>query len=198
MDCCQSVKPQSKQAITIMEIDYAVTKWINSFAGQLVALDFLIVFAAEWGVFFLIAMIALRWWSTHERGTARYGAVCCGLAVVLGLLSNYLISLFVHRMRPYDSGLTHLIVARSGDPSFPSDHSTVVFAIAFSLLFRRDRYAVLFLIGAILVGFSRIYIGTHYLSDVIGGAGTAFIAALIVFAIYKEESPLNRWVVKML
>jgi undecaprenyl-diphosphatase len=181
-----------------MEFDNAVTKWINSFAGQMVTLDFLIVLVANWGIFLLIAMIALRWWSTHEREIARFGAVRCGLAVALGLLLNYLCSLFVHRIRPYDSGLTNLIVARSGDPSFPSDHSTIVFAIAFSLLLRRDRYAILFLVGAILVGFSRIYIGTHYLSDVFGGAGTAFIAAVVVSAIYKEESRLNKWVVKML
>ena len=35
----------------------------------------------------------------------------------------------MHRIRPYDAGLTHLIVAPSFDWSFPSDHATAAFAI---------------------------------------------------------------------
>jgi hypothetical protein len=76
---------QSSRQREIMEFDNAVTKWINSFAGQMVTLDFLIVLVANWGIFLLIAMIALRWWSTHEREIARFGAVRCGMAVALGL-----------------------------------------------------------------------------------------------------------------
>src|SRR5262249_1926564 len=41
---------------------------------------------------------------------------------------------FVHRLRPYDAGVTHLLIAPSHDPSFPSDHSTAVFSIAFAYL----------------------------------------------------------------
>src|ERR1700730_18461244 len=114
-----------------MEFDAIATKLINSLAGKSATLDLFMVFVAKWGVFLLIATIALRWWSKHDRQMARYGAICCGLATVLGLLLNHLILLFVARIRPYDRGLTNLIVERTGDPSFPSDHSTVVFAIAF-------------------------------------------------------------------
>lgn len=181
-----------------MEFDTAATKLINSLAGKSATLDLLMVLVAKWGVFLLIAIVALRWWSKHDREMARYGAICCGLATTLGLLLNHLILLFVARIRPYNRGVTNLIVERSGDPSFPSDHSTVVFAIAFVLLFRRDRYSIPFLIAAILIGFSRIYIGTHYLSDVVGGAVTAAAAVAIVALLYKEESRVNRALIKIL
>jgi undecaprenyl-diphosphatase len=181
-----------------MGFDPAVTKWINSFAGHSAILDRLIVFLATRGVILLVAIIALRWWPKHDREIARYGAICCGLATALGLCLNHLILLFVDRIRPYDHGLTHLIVERSGDPSFPSDHSTGVFAIAFSLLLRPDRSAIPFLIAAVLVGSSRIYIGTHYLSDVVGGAGMAALAAAMAAKLYKNESRFNRWLVARL
>ena len=181
-----------------MEFDAAATKLINSLTGKSAALDLFMVFVAKWGVFLLIATIALRWWSKHDRAMARYGAICCGLATALGLLLNHLILLFVARIRPYNRGLTNLIVERSGDPSFPSDHSTVVFAIAFFLLLRHDRYAIPVLIAAILIGFSRIYIGTHYLSDVVGGAVTAATSVAIVALLYRKESWVNTALIKIL
>jgi undecaprenyl-diphosphatase len=128
---------------------------------------------------------------------ARYGAISCGLATAVGLLINQLILLFVNRTRPYDLGVTNLIIERSHDPSFPSDHATVVFAIAVSLLLRRDRYAPPLLPRHAPRRLSRVYIGTHYVSDVIGGAATAALAASLVRFLYKRESALNRWLVRV-
>src|ERR1700730_12770963 len=150
-----------------MEFDAAATKLINSLAGKSTTLDLLMVLIAKWGIALLVAIIVFRWWSKHDREKARYVAICCGLATALGLFFNHLLLLFIDRIRPYDRGLTNLIVEKARDPSFPSDHSTAVFAIAFFLLIRQDRYAIPFLIGAILIGLSRVYIGTHYLSDVV-------------------------------
>lgn len=40
-----------------------------------------------------------------------------GLSFLLGLALNQLILLFVHRMRPYGGGVTHLLISPSPDPS---------------------------------------------------------------------------------
>ena len=181
-----------------MEFDAAATKLINSLAGKSTTLDLLMVLIAKWGIALLVAIIVFRWWSKHDREIARYVAICCGLATALGLFFNHLLLLFIDRIRPYDRGLTNLIVEKTRDPSFPSDHSTAVFAIAFFLLIRQDRYAIPFLIGAILIGLSRVYIGTHYLSDVVGGAVTAAVAVATVALLYKKESWINRSLIKIL
>ncbi|MDH8190437.1 undecaprenyl-diphosphate phosphatase, partial [Klebsiella pneumoniae] len=73
----------------------------------------------------------------------------------LGLALNQLILLLVHRMRPYDGGVTHLLTAPSADPSFPSDHATASFAIAAAfLLHGMWRAGLGFLAAAALVMFS--------------------------------------------
>jgi undecaprenyl-diphosphatase len=181
-----------------MALDVFWTQLINSFAGRWEILDWIMIALTKGGVELLVAMIALRWWAKRNRPAARYVAISCGFGTALGLLFNQAILLFVHRPRPYDLGLTHLLIDRSQDPSFPSDHATVVFAIAFSLMAKRDRYTGVFLLAGLLVSVSRVYVGTHYVTDVLGGAATAALATLLIAAFYREESRLNQRLVSIL
>jgi len=55
-----------------------------------------------------------------------------------------------------------------------------------------------FLVIALLIGWSRVFVGTHYLTDVLGGAITGAGAAILVRAFYREGSRLDRWVTGIL
>jgi undecaprenyl-diphosphatase len=118
---------------------------------------------------------------------------------LVGLAFNQLILLFMHRMRPYDAGITHLLIARSADPSFPSDHATATVGIAATLFFHGMRRLGLWLLAAaLLMILSRVYIGTHYLSDVVGGAVTGIVAAALVRALYREGTRIDRMITGIL
>ena len=102
-------------------------------------------------------------------------------------------------MRPYDAGVTHLLIAPSADPSFPSDHATATFAIAAAFLMHGVRQLGLwFLATAVLMIFSRVYLGTHYVGDVLGGAMTGIVTATLVRATYKENTRLDKLVTNIL
>lgn len=81
-------------------------------------------------------------------------------------------------------------VYKGGAYGFVSNHATNFSAICFwiFLAFRQNRRWVFyaFLAGTLLVGYSRIYLGVHYLSDVLGGyiLGTS-VAALLYFLTRK-------------
>ena len=106
--------------------------------------------------------------------------------------------LIIHRVRPYDAGVSHLIVPQTVDWSFPSDHAIASMSIVWTcLLLGSKKWAAIFFGFAALVCFSRIYVGMHYFSDILGGAAVALVAAFLVHWIYKPDSRLNRWLTSL-
>src|SRR5579863_958130 len=154
-------------------MDQAITHWINSLAGTSALLDSTMILVTKFGVPFLVALVAAQWWSKTERTHVRHSCIAAGLSFLIGLGFNQIALLFVHRVRSYNAGVSHLIISKSPDWSFPSDHATAVMAIvaAFALrgLLRR---ALLLGLLALLVCWSRIYVGTHYMTDILGGGLT--------------------------
>lgn len=183
----------------VYQLDLLVTRWINGWAGSSAALDVLMVWSSTLGVPLMVAAVAGQWWLRAERPHTRHVLVAAGLSFLLGLAINQVVLLFVHRMRPYDAGITELLIAPSGDFSFPSDHATATMAIAAAFLLHGLRRRGLgFLAAALLVTVSRVYVGTHYGSDVLGGAVTGFAAAALVRVTYREGTRLDCLVTNIL
>lgn len=165
-------------------MDYTLYKAINGLSGsspadgvfKLLANDLPAAFVA------LVALAFLFPWPSR-RTERRSGAVLATAAAGLGLLINQPIAHAVDRVRPYVAhpGHAHLLIARSHDPSFPSDHATGAFALAVGIwLYDRVLGSVL-LILATLLGFARVYVGTHYPGDVAGGALIGAAAAAVIY-----------------
>lgn len=180
-------------------MDGSITQWINGAAGTSHILDMMMIKATTFGVPIMVVLVALQWWSRRDRTHVRHAAIVAGLAFLVGLGLNQIILLFVQRVRPYDAGLTHLIVAPSADWSFPSDHATAAFAIvaAFALQALPGR-AVVFAAMALVIGWSRVFVGTHYVTDILGGAFTAVLATVLVGALYREGTRLDRFMTAIL
>lgn len=179
--------------------DLLLTRWVNGPAGNYPLIDDFAVAVTHAAIPLMVLAVAARWWSRLERQQERQIAIEAGLTFVLALLVNQAILLFVSRIRPYDAGVTHLIIAPSSDPSFPSDHATGAVAIIAALwLNHRPQRAFLLALPAALLILSRVYVGTHYISDVIGGAGTALIAALVVRMTAGIRAPVNAIIIRFL
>ena len=173
--------------------DAALTGAVNYLAGRTVGLDLLMIWVSRLGVPLLVLVVAAQWWRKRDRRHWRHILIAAGFSFAAGLALNQIVLLFLHRARPYDAGVTKLLIARSADFSFPSDHATATAAIAAAFLTHGARKAGLwFLAAALLMAFSRVYVGTHYVGDVLGGAATGVFAAALVRELYREGARLDR------
>ncbi|HEV8083249.1 MAG TPA: phosphatase PAP2 family protein [Chitinophagaceae bacterium] len=74
--------------------------------------------------------------------------------------------------------------------AFPSGHTASAFALAAVLSFatKNKNYSIMFLAGAILVGYSRIYLAQHFMDDVLGGAVIGVGSAIICQVFFEKYS----------
>ncbi len=99
----------------------------------------------------------------------------------------------VERLRPCHDGtiahLVHLVKGHCGGRyGFLSAHSANFFALATftSLLFRRRYYAVAAVSVAVLTGYSRIYLGVHFLGDVVCGAIWGLLLGTAIYYFFEK------------
>ena len=154
---------------------------INGLAGQNHFLDRIMVFCASYLIYviFVVAAICLGYllYKRMWRETAYFMAT-----LAVSFMVSRLAGLIYVDHRPFvDYHLTQLIAHATGN-SFPSDHTTAVAAIAVGLLYftRFKRTGAIILVAAILIGFSRIYVGVHYPIDILGGILSAVAGGIIV------------------
>jgi len=147
---------------------------------------------------FITGSLMLVW---DEKNTVRKIAVIAIGAILASLIAN-MIKPHIFRPRPYlyyreliDSGvyqlnaLFDLLVSES---SFPSGHTATIFGcITVTNCFYRHRFWLLYFIGA-FIGFTRIYVGVHYPSDVIAGALVGFLTGLVTYSLFDRIFKLKQ------
>jgi undecaprenyl-diphosphatase len=90
---------------------------------------------------------------------------------------------------------TSLLVHHAADNSFPSDHASLAFAIAFAVIAFHRRLGLLLLLVAACIGADRIFVGVHYPLDVLASLIVGLGAALIVTTVGR---PTVKWTVEQL
>ena len=163
-------------------IDGEVAHWFRAHLTPLFA-DYLLALSGPGGPLWIASAIALAVaFLAWTRRWHTMGLFCA--SVPGGALLGEALKLIVQRQRPFISGPS----GEWGGYSFPSGHTTaatvlyVFLAMALVPLFKRRRWRFLAISAATLlimgVAFSRVALGAHYLSDVLGamGLGTTWVA----------------------
>lgn len=160
----------------MFSLDSALTRFLN--AGAIGLFEPFALFA---GGLLIVAvlMLALVPWIMERLWQITVRAV--GASIVAFAISQ-LFKGIIARPRPSvaDSTVRALIAKNSDDPSFPSSHASVAFAVAFALMSWSRWWGASALVVAILVGIGRVMVGVHYPSDILGGALVGFISAWFV------------------
>lgn len=173
-------------------MDYTIEHAINAFFREHALLVDCATLLATW-IVPIVFIAAIVPWLISGRGVdagkrATTGALLSA-AAALGV--NQIIIRLVDRPRPFEAHsdivpLTHA----STDSSFPSDHATAAVAITVAAWIAYPRAGKVIAVIALLACISRLLIGAHYPTDVIGGALIGAIVAVIVMRVERVWLPL--------
>jgi membrane-associated phospholipid phosphatase len=108
-------------------------------------------------------------------------SVLSGAAVLLAVGLNQPIVHAVNRARPF-TVFPHalVLVHRSVDASFPSDHATMAGAVAIGLLFVHRQLGLIAAVLAVLMALTRVYVGVHFPLDVVAGLALGGLVAAVL------------------
>lgn len=133
----------------------------------------------------LIVGILLTWYfwmhRKHPASTITAAAILAGNAL------TYILKYIIQRPRPLATDI-HILIHETGF-SFPSGHSVgiVLLIAAWYILTPRKLRVDMLALGGILmllVGYSRVYLGVHWISDVLAGyaVGAVWVAVVLLVA----------------
>ncbi|MBR7676498.1 phosphatase PAP2 family protein [Streptomyces daliensis] len=151
--------------------------------------DHTMEYVGEYGIVFGLVLLGLwAWWRITRRRETRDEAVAgfaglmwAPLAAAVALLVNIPIRGFVERPRPFfDHHGLEVLIAGKSDYSFVSDHSTLAMALAVGIFMVNRKFGLIGIVLAVAAGFSRVYMGVHYPTDVIGGLALGTAVSLLL------------------
>ncbi|WP_097157177.1 phosphatase PAP2 family protein [Bacillus oleivorans] len=117
----------------------------------------------------------------------RYTAIASAIALTISHIPVALIKKWYPRSRPY-AVLDHIHVTDNplNDHSFPSGHTTAIFAILTPFVVWNPTLAIILVPIGFIIGFSRIYLGLHYPSDVLAGCLLGCVSGFLSFIWIKH------------
>lgn len=160
----------------LLTLDGAVLLWIqeNLRADWLTPLMQFITHLGGLGkIWIAISLVLLCFKKTRQAGWAGLFGLLFSL-----LVNNLILKNLFTRTRPYEvvEGLL-LLGERATDYSFPSGHTGSSFAVAIAIFHTlgKGKARWLLILLAAVMAFTRLYIGIHYPTDILGGMITGII-----------------------
>ncbi len=154
------------------------------------ALDGVMTFITHLGdtgaIWIALALVLLAIPRTRKAG------VVCAAALMLNLvLTNIALKNIIQRIRPYDvMESLKILVEAEHDFSFPSGHTACSFAGAWAMRRTLDKkFWIPAIVLAVLISLSRLYVGVHYPTDIIGGVIVGTFAAEAAYRLIRKYVP---------
>ena len=158
-----------------ISMDIKILLFIQENIRHYILTPFFTLITNEYFLYILLGIILIYMFKKNEdtRRLAKETIIAFLICTILFIV----LKLIFQRPRPFDA-FNELIplVDKPSDYSFPSGHTASAFICAFMVYDGLPKkYSILVFILAILVAFSRLYVGVHYPTDILAGIVLAYI-----------------------
>lgn len=167
-----------------MDFELELIRWFQEHRNGF--FDFLFEFITLFGEeLIIIGILGLIYWSINKEIGKRLA-----MTIFFSIGLNSVLKIIIARPRPFqvDSSIVNLRPETSASYAMPSGHtqsaSTTFFGLAY--FFKNKKLFISAIIITILVGLSRMYIGVHYLTDVLVGGLLGFIMVYLFNGILNK------------
>jgi undecaprenyl-diphosphatase len=174
----------------INQLDTQAFLWLNSFHSE--TLDSMMLWITgrnSWFPLYAIIIGSIIW--SQKRKSIEILLMIIFSIIISDQVCSSILKPFIHRFRPCHEpviqDLVHLVGNCGGQFGFCSSHAANTFALVTCLIlvFGKHLVGIKYLyIWAIIVSYSRIYVGVHYPLDVLSGAGIGVSSSLFCHKIY--------------
>ena len=171
-------------SIIVLTLSYFLDDKINNLfqSPKNIYLSLLFSVITNIGVL-IVVMIVIP--SIMARGKRKKAIVMLVASFLASFVLSFVIKVLIVRPRP---NFADYPVMHALDYSFPSMHAMMAFSLLPVLISSFPRQKIFWIVFAFLVAFSRIYLGFHYLSDVIFGAFCGLLIGSITLYFGKNAS----------
>ena len=130
----------------------------------------------------LLAAVLWLWGLTAQRQLVIKIAIALAVSLFVSWTMGHL---FPHD-RPFVENIGYNFLHHAADDSFPSDHGTVIFTFALAFLcWHRLWSGSLLMVLAVVIAWSRVYLGVHWPLDMLGGLLAGMIGCLSAQIIWQ-------------
>lgn len=162
-----------------MNFDYLIFQKINNLANQCLWFDKLMIFLAEYLIYFMTAFGLIYLFFVYQKQWKEFIKPIIAIGFSRAIITE-IIRFFYYRPRPFLTHQVNNLTSHDISGSFPSGHIAFIFPLIYFVALVNKKIGVAFIILGVLMGIARIYVGVHYPLDILGGIIIGVLTAWFV------------------
>jgi len=165
-------------------MDVKIFRAINQLTGRSSLIDHFMILVSNKVRYVYFLFLIVMWFKKHPYRQMTNNAV---ISAFITLILNIFLKLFISKPRPFMKSRVGILIPSKMDSSFPSKHTLLVFAVSTSILLYNRVLGSIMCGLAALTGISRIWLGHHYPSDIIGSALLGSLTSMFIHKNSRED-----------
>jgi undecaprenyl-diphosphatase len=165
----------------------AIFRFLNDIVLRNELFDAVIIFFTDAFGFFLIAGLIVFIFYHKSVKTGFKHALIIFISALIAWFVAKAIKYFYFSPRPFEAlDNVRLLIEHGRGDSFPSGHATFYSALATAFYFNHKRLAIVYIVGALLIGTSRIAAGIHWPTDILAGYALGGVIGYLAYRFLKK------------